>query len=136
MAKKRKAAATPRAAQAAQQQAKPNPFELKRSKRKFDVLGRKIKGDGKNVVKSREDALLKVGRCWWARVAARVCGRMLAFLHSQLNSPLPCAATKQTAAQEDAARRVSPDAQGQHVHRPPLWRCAAQNTAATAAALA
>ena len=77
---KRKAGA-PRAVQAAQAAVKPNPCELKRSKRKFDVLGRKIKGDCKNVVKSREEALLKVQavcggvagawrRAWWAGARA------------------------------------------------------------------
>lgn len=38
-----------------------NPFELKRSKRKFEVLGRRVKGDSKNVVQARQDAVNKVG---------------------------------------------------------------------------
>ena len=37
-----------------------NPFELKGSKRKFDVLGRREKAGKKNVVQSREAAVVKV----------------------------------------------------------------------------
>jgi hypothetical protein len=87
MAKKREAAAAPRAAQNAQ--AKPNPFELKRSKRKFDVLGRKIKGDGKNVVKSREDALLKVRVGFCVRGAMCVAARGVRMLPKTQSPPRP-----------------------------------------------
>jgi hypothetical protein len=41
---------------------KPNPFELKGSKRKFDVLGRRKTGDKKNVVQARQQAVEKVCR--------------------------------------------------------------------------
>lgn len=56
--KKKKA---PRAVQAQQQAPKVNPFELKGSRKKFDVLGKRDKGDKKNVIKSREEAHSKVG---------------------------------------------------------------------------
>ena len=50
----------PRAVQAQQQAPKINPFELKGSRRKFDVLGKRDKGDKKNIIQSREDAVNKV----------------------------------------------------------------------------
>ena len=45
-----------------QQAAKPNPFELKKTKKKFDVVGKRDKSGAKNVVKAREDAVNKVCR--------------------------------------------------------------------------
>jgi hypothetical protein len=39
---------------------KVNPFELKRTRAKFDVLGRRVKGAVKNVVQARQDAQNKV----------------------------------------------------------------------------
>ena len=56
--KKRK---VPRAVQAQQQAPKLNPFELKGSRKKFDVLGKRDKADKKNVIKLREEAVNKVG---------------------------------------------------------------------------
>lgn len=53
----------PRAVQAQQHAAKLNPFELKGSRKKFDVLGKRDKGEKKNVIKSREDAVNKVSIC-------------------------------------------------------------------------
>jgi nucleolar protein 14 len=38
---------------------KPNPFEIKRSKTKFETLGRRLKGASKNVIKAREDSVTK-----------------------------------------------------------------------------
>lgn len=46
-------------AAAAKRPAKPNPFELKKTKSKFSVLGRKNKGQ-LNVVKARQEANTKV----------------------------------------------------------------------------
>lgn len=57
MSKKRK---VPAAVQAKAAPAKPNPFELKGSKRNFSVLGKRDKTDKTNVLKSREAAQLKV----------------------------------------------------------------------------
>ncbi|GFH18365.1 uncharacterized protein HaLaN_15159, partial [Haematococcus lacustris] len=37
----------------------PNPFDLKKNKAKFDVLGRRVKGSTKNVVQARVDANTK-----------------------------------------------------------------------------
>ena len=45
----RKAAGTTKAA--------PNPFEMKKTKSRFNVLGRSLKGSSKNVVKARTDAV-------------------------------------------------------------------------------
>ena len=43
---------------AAQKAAAPkvNPFELKRTKSKFNVIGRRLKGSTKNVVEARQEA--------------------------------------------------------------------------------
>ncbi len=61
MAKKRPAArAAPGKKKAAVQEKAPNPFELKGSKRKFNVLGRRVKGDKKSLVQARSDAVDKV----------------------------------------------------------------------------
>lgn len=57
MVKKRK---VPRAVQAQQEAPKLNPFELKGSRKKFDVLGKRDKSDKKNVIKAREEAVNKV----------------------------------------------------------------------------
>jgi hypothetical protein len=57
---KKKKHVTPRAVAAPKHAAKPNPFELKGSKRKFDVLGKRDKDGKKNVIKSREEAVNKV----------------------------------------------------------------------------
>jgi hypothetical protein len=57
MGKKKK---VPVKLQAKQAPAKTNPFELKGSKRKFDVLGKRDKDEKKNVIKSREAASVKV----------------------------------------------------------------------------
>jgi hypothetical protein len=40
---------------------KPNPFELKKTRTKWEVVGRRIKGTTKNVVQAREEATKKVG---------------------------------------------------------------------------
>jgi hypothetical protein len=48
---------TPRAVQAP---APINPFELKGSRKKFAVLGKRDRADKKNVIKSREEAVNKV----------------------------------------------------------------------------
>ncbi len=37
-----------------------NPFELKSSKRKFEVLGRREKQGSRNVIQSREEAVERV----------------------------------------------------------------------------
>eukprot|EP00879_Flechtneria_rotunda_P030715 GHRR01033386.1.p1 GENE.GHRR01033386.1~~GHRR01033386.1.p1 ORF type:complete len:144 (+),score=57.93 GHRR01033386.1:672-1103(+) len=50
----------PSAVQAKQQPPKPNPFELKGSKRKFSVLGKPDNSSTKNVTKQREEAVNKV----------------------------------------------------------------------------
>lgn len=50
----------PRAVQAQQQAPKLNPFELKGSKKKFEILGKRDKSDKKNVIRSREEAVNKV----------------------------------------------------------------------------
>jgi hypothetical protein len=50
----------PRAVQAQQQAPKVNPFELKGSRKKFDVLGKRDKGDKKNIIKTREEAVDRV----------------------------------------------------------------------------
>lgn len=40
---------------------KPNPFELKKTKTKFDVIGRRIgKNQTKNVIQARSDAINRV----------------------------------------------------------------------------
>jgi hypothetical protein len=57
---KKKKHVTLRAVAAPKHAAKPNPFELKGSKRKFDVLGKRDKDGKKNVIKSREEAVNKV----------------------------------------------------------------------------
>ena len=36
---------------------KTNPFELKKTKTKFETLGRRIKGSTKNVIKAREESV-------------------------------------------------------------------------------
>lgn len=50
----------PRAVEAKQQPPKLNPFELKNSKKKFDVLGKRDKQGKQNIIKSREEAVNKV----------------------------------------------------------------------------
>lgn len=50
----------PKAVAAKQQPPKPNPFELKGSKRKFDVVGKRDKDGKKNIIKQREEAVEKV----------------------------------------------------------------------------
>jgi hypothetical protein len=50
----------PKAVAAKQQPPKPNPFELKGSKRKFDVLGKRDKDGKKNIIRQREEAVEKV----------------------------------------------------------------------------
>jgi hypothetical protein len=42
---------------------KTNPFELKTAKKKFDIIGRKIKGQKVNVVAARSEANDKVRCC-------------------------------------------------------------------------
>eukprot|EP00775_Hariotina_reticulata_P008704 gene8704-8885_t len=49
----------PKAVAAKQQPPKPNPFELKGSKRKFDVVGKRDKDGKKNIIKQREEAVEK-----------------------------------------------------------------------------
>jgi len=44
-----------------------NPFELKGSKRKFEVLGRREKTGNKTIVQSREAAVAKVRAGCWCR---------------------------------------------------------------------
>ncbi|WIA18434.1 hypothetical protein OEZ85_009894 [Tetradesmus obliquus] len=56
---KKKKNVTPRAVAAPKHAAKPNPFELKGSKRKFDVMGKRDKEGKKNIIKSREEAVNK-----------------------------------------------------------------------------
>jgi len=76
--KKKKA---PRAVQAQQQAPKVNPFELKGSRKKFDVLGKRDKGDKKNVIKSREEAVNKVGKaCHGVRLLGSIAATMLPLL--------------------------------------------------------
>ena len=58
---KKKKNVTPRAVAAPKHAAKPNPFELKGSKRKFDVMGKRDKDGKKNIIKSREEAVNKLG---------------------------------------------------------------------------
>lgn len=48
------------AAQLKQVQKKPNPFELKKNKTKFEAVGRRNKGAVKNVIKARAEAVNKV----------------------------------------------------------------------------
>jgi hypothetical protein len=55
-----------------QQSAKPNPFELKTSKSKFDVVGKRNKGSVKNVVKARQEAVNKVSSADILTAADRV----------------------------------------------------------------
>lgn len=50
----------PAAASVKAQPKKPNPFELKKTRTKFEVVGRKIKGSTKNVVQARQDAVNRV----------------------------------------------------------------------------
>lgn len=50
----------PRAVEAKQQPPKLNPFELKSSRKKFDVLGKRDRQAKRNVIKSREEAVNKV----------------------------------------------------------------------------
>lgn len=50
----------PRAVQAQQHAPKLNPFELKGSRKKFDVLGKRDKKEKSNVIKSREEAYNRV----------------------------------------------------------------------------
>lgn len=137
----------PRAVTAAQAAPKVNPFELKKSKKKFDVLGKRDKAsEARNVIKSREDAVEKVGLL--QEVAA---GAAAALRHATAAAAAIAAAVaaageppsqliaaslpavlwllhlhllhlNTTTAQEDAAGGVQAAAQGQHVHRPPLWR--------------
>ncbi|KIY96116.1 hypothetical protein MNEG_11848, partial [Monoraphidium neglectum] len=57
--KKKKVPAKAQAPRGGGQGAKPNPFELKGTKRKFDVLGRREKTGKKNIIQSREDAVTK-----------------------------------------------------------------------------
>lgn len=38
-----------------------NPFEIKKTKTRFDTVGRRLKGSTKNVVRAREQAIDKVG---------------------------------------------------------------------------
>ena len=54
----------PRAVQAQQQAPKLNPFELKGSRKKFDVLGKRDKKEKNNVIKSREEAYNRVRQPW------------------------------------------------------------------------
>lgn len=117
-------------AAASQPARKPNPFELKTAKTKFDTIGRRTKGATKNVVKARQEAITKV------RCAASACTeesslltRLCCCLHTRwhtrdtgclclhLHTHLVVAA----AAQEDAAGRVQGSAQGQHLRGPALW---------------
>lgn len=58
--KKRMPSKAARAPKGGEQPAKLNPFELKGTKRKFEVLGRREKTGKKNVIKSREAAVAKV----------------------------------------------------------------------------
>lgn len=60
MGKKRKAPARAAAAQQAPREAEPNPFERLANRRRFDILGRKLKGETRNVVRLRSDATEKV----------------------------------------------------------------------------
>jgi hypothetical protein len=74
----------PRAVQAQQQAPKVNPFELKGSRKKFDVLGKRDKGDKKNIIKTREEAVNRV--CiqfvsWrWFAAAVDIAATMLPLL--------------------------------------------------------
>jgi hypothetical protein len=76
MAKPKKGLPPSKARQQHQQGAKANPFELRTTKRKFDVVGKRDKSGAKNVVKARQEAVNKVRadtrRC---RAARRACGR-------------------------------------------------------------
>ena len=44
---------------AAKKLEKPNPFEIKKTKTKFETLGRRIKGASKNIIKARQDSVIK-----------------------------------------------------------------------------
>ena len=41
----------------------PNKFELLHSRKKFSVLGKKVKGENRSRLQSRSDAIDKVGQC-------------------------------------------------------------------------
>jgi hypothetical protein len=80
MAKKKLAPKAARGARggasAAKSGGKTNPFELKGSRRKFEVLGRREKAGKNNVIASREAAVAKV-RFDWLASAFRVRARLL-----------------------------------------------------------
>jgi hypothetical protein len=98
----------PRAVQAQQATPKVNPFELKGSKRKFDVLGKRDKGEKKNVIKSREDAVNRVSACRAAgaaasghTVASYCCRRLLLLLLLLLSPPAPAVTTPGTSSTQE-----------------------------------
>lgn len=59
MGKKRKA---PARAAAPVREPAPNPFERLANKKRFDILGRKVKGETRNVVRLRTDAAEKASQ--------------------------------------------------------------------------
>ena len=60
MAKKKVPTKAAKGQKGGKESARPNPFELKGTKRKFDVVGRRDKDGKKNVIQSREAAVAKV----------------------------------------------------------------------------
>jgi hypothetical protein len=86
--KKKQRNKVPRAVQAQQQAPKLNPFELKKSRKKFEVLGKRDATDKqRNVIQAREDANNKVCRCARVRGDAAACGR---HRHNDMRLLQPC----------------------------------------------
>jgi hypothetical protein len=96
---------------------KVNPFELKKSKKKFEVLGRRENGQTKNVVKARADAITKV------------------LLRFTVIDPFPALSVTEPidhrlgftpAEEEHFACRVQAAQEVEHFRRQAFWRCVAQ----------
>lgn len=79
---------------------KVNPFELKKTRTKFDVVGRRLKGTTKNVVQARQDAHNKV----W--IEGKPSAQALGADDAQSSQPQGC-----KHALRDATRQTPPRSQ-------------------------